>query len=112
MVKKVIKGGSMLNNKKTNKSSIIRIIISKFDNKSIKEIKVLYNKQGGVDTFTTETKVEDGKVVFTTFKEKKREFSDKFEINPKGIESTEKEVIKRVNEKITRQYRISGQINE
>lgn len=34
---------------KSNKSSIVRVIISNFDDKQIKEIKVLYNKQGGVD---------------------------------------------------------------
>ncbi|WP_312907865.1 type VI-C CRISPR-associated RNA-guided ribonuclease Cas13c [Tissierella praeacuta] len=34
---------------KPNKSSIIRVMISNFDDKQIKEIKVLYNKQGGVD---------------------------------------------------------------
>ena len=34
---------------KPNKSSIVRIIISNFDDKQIKEIKVLYSKQGGVD---------------------------------------------------------------
>ena len=36
--------------KKQNKSSIVRVIISNFDNKSVKEIKILYKKQGGVDT--------------------------------------------------------------
>jgi hypothetical protein len=41
----------MTNNKKpANKNSIIRVIISNFDENSIKEIKVLYTKQGGVDT--------------------------------------------------------------
>lgn len=34
-----------------NKSSIVRIIISNYDEKKIKEFKVLYTKQGGVDSF-------------------------------------------------------------
>ncbi len=37
-------------NNKSNKSSIIRVIISNFNDKEIKEIKVLYTKQAGVDT--------------------------------------------------------------
>lgn len=40
----------MSQTRKKNKSSIIRVIISNFDDKEIKEIKVLYTKQGGVDT--------------------------------------------------------------
>ena len=36
--------------KKGNKSSIVRVIISNFDDRQIKELKVLYHKQGGVDT--------------------------------------------------------------
>ncbi len=36
---------------KSNKSSIVRVIVSNFDDHCIKEIKVLYLKQGGVDTF-------------------------------------------------------------
>lgn len=35
---------------KSNKSSIIRVIISNFNDKQVKEIKVLYAKQGEVDT--------------------------------------------------------------
>lgn len=36
---------------KSNRSSIIRIIISNYDNKGIKEVKVRYNKQAQLDTF-------------------------------------------------------------
>ncbi|MDK2978486.1 MAG: hypothetical protein PWP52_1200 [Bacteroidales bacterium] len=39
------------NKKRPNKSSIIRIMVSDFDDEYIQEIKVLYTKQGGVDTF-------------------------------------------------------------
>jgi len=39
------------NKKRPNKSSIIRIMVSDFDDEYIQEIKVLYIKQGGVDTF-------------------------------------------------------------
>ncbi|WP_406242059.1 type VI-C CRISPR-associated RNA-guided ribonuclease Cas13c [Tissierella carlieri] len=34
---------------KSNKSSIVRVIISNFDDKQVREVKVLYTKQGGVD---------------------------------------------------------------
>ncbi len=34
---------------KSNKGSIVRVIISNFDDKRVKEIKVLYSKHGGVD---------------------------------------------------------------
>jgi hypothetical protein len=37
-------------NLKPNKSSIVRVIVSNFDSQSIKELKILYIKQGGVDT--------------------------------------------------------------
>jgi hypothetical protein len=51
---------------KPNKSSIIRVIISNFDNKQVKEIKVLYTKQGGVDVIKLKGTREnqEGKMVF------------------------------------------------
>jgi acylphosphatase/uncharacterized coiled-coil protein SlyX len=43
-------GSDQRNGGKQNKNSIVRIVISNFDHEMIKEIKVLYEKQGGVDT--------------------------------------------------------------
>ncbi|MBS7527327.1 type VI-C CRISPR-associated RNA-guided ribonuclease Cas13c [Fusibacter paucivorans] len=43
-------GSDKKNGGKQNKNSIVRIVISNFDHEMIKEIKVLYEKQGGVDT--------------------------------------------------------------
>ena len=42
---------------KKNKNSIIRVIISNFDDKSIKEIKILYLKNGLVDTFDVNSEI-------------------------------------------------------
>ena len=48
---------------KANRSSIIRIIISNYNDIGIKEVKVRYNKQAQLDTFLVESQLEDG--VFT-----------------------------------------------
>ncbi|MBF4693118.1 type VI-C CRISPR-associated RNA-guided ribonuclease Cas13c [Fusibacter ferrireducens] len=60
---------------KGNKSSIVRIIISNFDDRQIKELKVLYHKQGGVDTiqidqmaFENEHTEAFGQLIFKTIK--------------------------------------------
>ena len=90
-----------------NKSSIIRIIISDFDDKGIKEIKVLYNKQGGVDTFEIGTKFDDnGELIFTKCKPNRREKEDKFkcDISEDGKSIT---ISKTVFKKETRRYEIS-----
>lgn len=65
-------------NKRKNKSSIVRVIISNFDSKEMKEFKVLYTKQGGVDTFLTSTSCEAtnneiGRLIFHSIKEKARD---------------------------------------
>lgn len=51
---------------KLNKSSIVRVIISNFDDKQVKEIKVLYTKQGGIDVikFKSTEKDEKGRMKF------------------------------------------------
>ena len=55
---------------KQNRSSIIRIILSNYDMVGIKELKVLYQKQGGVDTFNLESYIDltSGKVIIKSFK--------------------------------------------
>lgn len=58
---------------KANRSSIIRIIISNYDNKGIKEIKVRYNKQAQLDTFLVESQLENGLFTLKNIKWKAKE---------------------------------------
>lgn len=60
---------------KQNRSSIIRIILSNYDMVGIKELKVLYQKQGGVDTFNLESYIDltSRKVIIKSFKAKEKE---------------------------------------
>lgn len=99
----------MENFKRPNKSSIIRIIISKFNDKGIKEFKVLYNKQGGVDTFTCQTELMDNEIIFKekSVNPRKREYSDSFP--PPSISSDGKsvDIAKIVNGKEARRYRVT-----
>lgn len=63
------------NKNKQNRSSIIRIILSNYDMVGIKELKVLYQKQGGVDTFNLEISIDltSRKVIIKNFKVKEKE---------------------------------------
>lgn len=60
---------------KQNRSSIIRIILSNYDMIGIKELKILYQKQGGVDTFNLESSIDldSRKVIIKSFKVKAKE---------------------------------------
>lgn len=60
---------------KQNRSSIIRIILSNYDMTGIKELKILYQKQGGVDTFNLESSIDldSRKVIIKSFKVKAKE---------------------------------------
>lgn len=96
------------NFKRQNKNSIIRIIISKFDDKGIKEFKVLYNKQGGVDTFTCVTDYNEKKeIIFKSVKPRKREYSDSFPDPPISSDGKSVDITKLVNENETRKYRVT-----
>ncbi|MCJ8342743.1 MAG: type VI-C CRISPR-associated RNA-guided ribonuclease Cas13c [Cetobacterium sp.] len=73
-----------------NKSSIIRVIISNFDSKEMKEFKILYTKQGGVDTFLTSTEFgSDGKLIFKSIKNKVRD-KNLYKVTAKILESGNK----------------------
>lgn len=60
---------------KQNRSSIIRIILSNYDMIGLKELKVLYQKQGGVDTFILESYIDldSGKIIIKNFRAKEKE---------------------------------------
>lgn len=60
---------------KQNRSSIIRIILSNYDMVGLKELKVLYQKQGGVDTFNVNSSIDlvSRKIIIKSFKAKEKE---------------------------------------
>lgn len=58
---------------KANRSSIVRIIISNYDNKSIKEVKIRYNKQAQLDTFLIDSEIKDGSFILKEVKWKAKE---------------------------------------
>lgn len=105
--------------KKSNKSSIVRIIISNFDMKDIKEIKVLYKKYAGVDTLLLKhepldiTNFEVNKfspIIFTDVKERKRKDNparENINLDCKILDN--KIVVKKVNNgNIIKNYEIVG----
>lgn len=102
----------MENFKRPNKSSIIRVIISRFNDKGIQEFKVLYNKQGGVDTFTCLTDYNEKKeIIFKSVTPRRREYSDTFPNQSISSDDKSVEITKIVNGKETRRYRITISLN-
>lgn len=104
------------NKSKKNRSSIIRVIISNYDMKGLKEIKVLYQKQGGVDTFNLETliDIQNNKIIINSFRIKKREkFRFDFEINILE-DKTSVDIVKidSILGKEIRKYKISLKLKE
>ncbi|MFV0580171.1 MAG: type VI-C CRISPR-associated RNA-guided ribonuclease Cas13c [Fusobacterium ulcerans] len=63
------------NKLKPNRGSIVRIIISNYDTKGIKEIKVRYRKQAQLDTFILQTTLDKGNnsILISEFRVKARE---------------------------------------
>lgn len=94
-----------------NKSSIIRIIISNFDSEKMKEFKVLYTKQGGVDTFLTTTKFDEkNRLTFTSIKEKARN-KNLYKIEIEKLEPGNKIFIQKydiVKNQLIRAYEVEG----
>lgn len=93
------------NKKRKNRSSIVRIIISNFNDTEIKELKVLYTKQGGVDTFKVETAIEDSKLLFKSVHARRREKKERFEIE----KFQDNFVVKKyLNQKLLRHYKVTA----
>lgn len=80
--------------------------MSNYDDKGLKEFKVLYNKQGGVDTFTCKTDIVDGTIIFLEIEKHLRDFGDDFswDISSDGKSV---EITKLINGKETRKYKVS-----
>lgn len=96
--------------RRANKSAVTRIIISNYDSEKIKEIKVLYRKQGGVDTIYINEMVLDEST-------NKISFID-VEGNPNGFNVTTAECVDGIisfekkdkyTGEITRKFKISGE---
>ncbi|WP_300394074.1 type VI-C CRISPR-associated RNA-guided ribonuclease Cas13c, partial [Fusobacterium sp.] len=97
--------------KKSNRSSIIKIIISNYDSKGIKEIKVRYNKQTQLDTFIVKSQFENGVFTLKDIRWKARE-KYKYNIIIKNFENNSAEIIKEdkslnIQDKSIRKYKIS-----
>lgn len=104
---------------RSNKSSIVRSIISNFDEKNIKEFKVHYTKQGGVDSFSVHKmeykkekggeEREEGRILFA--QEHVEPISKNGNVE---IENAKSEgsllIIKKdwLTKEITRKYEVSG----
>ncbi|WP_462425211.1 type VI-C CRISPR-associated RNA-guided ribonuclease Cas13c [Fusobacterium sp. THCT13E1] len=65
----------MENKNKSNRGSIVRIIISNYDMKGIKELKVRYRKQAQLDTFILQTTLDksNNSILISEFRVKVRE---------------------------------------
>ncbi|MGB6128782.1 MAG: type VI-C CRISPR-associated RNA-guided ribonuclease Cas13c, partial [Psychrilyobacter sp.] len=98
----------MVNFKKSNKSSIIRVIISNFDDQYIKEIKVLYKKQGGVDTFKINKMSYDDTSKDIVFEDVENK-SKYIDINKNCFEVTKRD---KYSNKEVRKYRLSGKFQK
>lgn len=98
---------------KPNRSSIIRVIISNYDNKGIKEVKVRYNKQAQLDTFIIESQIEEGAFILKNIKWKAKE-KYRYEMLIKELNNTSVEIIKKdkfLNNEIVRGYRLNFKIS-
>ncbi|MGL4999486.1 MAG: type VI-C CRISPR-associated RNA-guided ribonuclease Cas13c [Cetobacterium sp.] len=108
------------NKPKQNRSSIIRIILSNYDMIGIKELKILYQKQGGVDTFNLESYIDlnSRKVITKSFKVKAKEINRySFLYNTEEIFSEDKNSVTitkfdKVLNKEIRKYKITLSLKE
>lgn len=100
----------MAKEKKSNRSSIIKIIISNYDDKGIKEVKVRYNKQAQLDTFLIESEIEDKKFILKSVtwkaKEKYRYDIKIEELGNNSVEITKEDKFLNKGDKTIRKYRI------
>lgn len=108
--------------KKQNRSSIVRVIISNYNDKGIKEIKIRYNKQAQLDTFILETEIKDNKIYIKNIREKAREkhkysflFDKEEKYSPK--ETNQVEIIKKdksleKENEIIRKYQLILEISD
>ncbi|WP_027128616.1 type VI-C CRISPR-associated RNA-guided ribonuclease Cas13c [Fusobacterium perfoetens] len=103
---------------KPNRSSIIKIIISNYDNKGIKEVKVRYNKQAQLDTFLIKSELKDGKFILYSIVDKAREkYRYSFEIDKTNINKNEiliikKDIYSNKEDKVIRKYILSFEVSE
>lgn len=90
-----------------NRSSIIRIIISNYDDRGIKEVKVRYKKQAQLDTFLIESDVGNGEFLLNNIKWKAK---DKNRYNIDILKDNNSFTVTKYDiflEKVIRKYRIT-----
>lgn len=113
----------MENKNKPNKGSIVRIIISNYDMKGIKELKVRYRKQAQLDTFILQTTLdkENNSILISEFRVKAKEKNrcsftyngkEKFSASSNSVVITKIDNANPVKPKEIRKYKITLGIDE
>lgn len=113
----------MENKNKPNKGSIVRIIISNYDMKGIKELKVRYRKQAQLDTFILQTTLdkENNSILISEFRVKAKEKNrysftydgkEKFSAPSNSVVITKIDNANPVKPKEIRKYKITLEIDE
>lgn len=113
----------MENKNKPNKGSIVRIVISNYDMKGIKELKVRYRKQAQLDTFILQTTLdkENNSILISEFRVKAKEKNrysftydgkEKFSAPSNSVVITKIDNTNPVKSKEIRKYKITLGIDE
>ena len=102
----------------SNRNSLIRVIISNYDDRGIKEIKVRYNKQAQLDSFSVESEIVKDKQGIAKFKlnniDWNRKETYRYSVEKNIISENEVEFMKKDKflNKIIRKYRLSFKISD
>lgn len=108
--------------RRQNRSSIIKIIISNYDTKGIKELKVRYRKQAQLDTFIIKTEIVNNDIFIKSIIEKAREKyrysflfdgEEKYHFkNKSSVEIVKKDIFSQTPDNMIRNYKITLKISE
>ncbi|KYL01414.1 hypothetical protein A2J05_02620 [Fusobacterium necrophorum subsp. funduliforme] len=108
--------------RRQNRNSIIKIIISNYDTKGIKELKVRYRKQAQLDTFIIKTEIVNNDIFIKSIIEKAREKyrysflfdgEEKYHFkNKSSVEIVKKDIFSQTPDNMIRNYKITLKISE
>ena len=108
--------------RRQNRNSIIKIIISNYDTKGIKELKVRYRKQAQLDTFIIKTEIVNNDIFIKSIIEKAREKyrysflfdgEEKYHFkNKSSVEVVKKDIFSQTPDNMIRNYKITLKISE
>lgn len=108
--------------RRQNRNSIIKIIISNYDTKGIKELKVRYRKQAQLDTFIIKTEIVNNDIFIKSIIEKAREKyrysflfdgEEKYHFkNKSSVEIVKKDIFLQTPDNMIRNYKITLKISE